>query len=72
MVLIEPADGDEPELPANLREGVAVGGERDGQDVVTWVGKLVPRDKLGVELDLSLYREECGGLAYVGKPEAAD
>ena len=51
--LVEPAEGDEPELPADWRQAILV---MDNDDRLTWIGKRVRPDQIG-NIDLSLYRD---------------
>ena len=56
--LVEPSNGDEPELPAHWRQVIIVMGD---QGVFTWIGKRVRPDQLGAEIDFSLYRDAGDG-----------
>jgi hypothetical protein len=56
--VVEPAEGDEPELPADWRRVVYV---MNNQDVFTWIGKRVRPEQVG-NIDFSLYRDVGDGL----------
>jgi len=57
FTLVEPAEGDEPELPAAWRRGLVVWNDKD---VPTWIGKRAPLDRLG-NIDFTLYRDAGDG-----------
>lgn len=61
--LVEPASGDELQLPTNWRQSVLV---MDNDDQLNWIGKRVRPDQIG-NVDFTLYRDVGDGWELVRK-----
>jgi hypothetical protein len=60
--LVEPSQGQEPELPAHWQQAVVVVSD---QDEFTWIGKRVRPDQIG-NVDFGRYRDTGDGWLLNG------